>query len=146
MSDRTGRAAVAAFALAGAGISGYLVWARYARAELLCATGGCETVQSSPYAEVAGVPVAVLGLLAYLAIGATAARSSATARTLGAALALSAFSFSAYLLVIQLAVIHEVCDWCLANDAIASLTAVATTLRLRTAYSGSASSRPSARA
>ena len=131
MSDRTARAAVAVLALTGAAVSGYLVWARYAGAELLCTTGGCETVQSSPYAEVAGVPVAVLGVVAYLLIGATALSPSATTRVLGAALALSAFSFSAYLLVIQLAVIGEVCDWCLANDAIASLVAAAATLRLR---------------
>jgi uncharacterized membrane protein len=131
VSDRTVRAAVGALALAGACVSAYLVWVRYSGADLLCSTGGCETVQSSTYAEVAGVPVALLGLVAYLLIGATAVRPSATAAALGAALALSAFTFSAYLLVIQLAVIGEVCDWCVANDAIASLVAAAATLRLR---------------
>jgi uncharacterized membrane protein len=133
VSEGTARAGVAALALVGAAVSGYLVWARYADAELLCRTGGCETVQSSPYAEVAGIPVAALGLVAYVLIGATALNPSVTARVLGAALALAAFSFSAYLLVIQLAVIGEVCDWCLASDAIASLLAAAATLRLRTA-------------
>jgi uncharacterized membrane protein len=133
VSDRPVRAAVAALALAGAGVSGYLVWARSAGAELLCSTGGCETVQSSPYADVAGVPVALLGLVAYLLMSATAVRPTATAAALGAALALSAFTFSAYLLVVQLAVIGDVCDWCLANDAIASLAGAAATLRLRAA-------------
>ena len=35
---------------------------------LVCSTGGCETVQSSAYAEVLGVPVAALGLIGFLGL------------------------------------------------------------------------------
>ena len=52
----------AALAALGAAITGYLLYARETGTELACATGGCETVQSSAYAEVSGVPVAALGL------------------------------------------------------------------------------------
>ena len=131
MSDRRLRAAVATFSLAGAAISGYLTWVRYAGAELVCTTGGCETVQSSPYAELLGVPVAALGTAAYLLIGATALSAAPLARAGGALLALSALAFSAYLVVVQLAVIGAVCDWCLASDAIVTLLAAAALLRLR---------------
>jgi uncharacterized membrane protein len=125
------RLAVALLALVGAAMSGYLVSVRYEGGELLCSTGGCETVQSSPYAEVAGVPVALLGLAAYALIAATAASPSAPAQLAGAALAVTGVAFSAYLLVVQLAVIDAVCDWCIANDVVVSLVAAATLLRLR---------------
>jgi uncharacterized membrane protein len=88
-------------------------------------------VQSSRYAELAGVPVAALGLAGFLAIGVTALSVAPAARAAGAALALGALVFSAYLLVVQLAVIHAVCDWCLASDAVLTILAAATVLRLR---------------
>ena len=63
MSDRALRFCVGALASAGLLVTGYLTYARYADASITCTTGGCETVQESSYATVAGVPVAVLGLL-----------------------------------------------------------------------------------
>lgn len=143
MSDRALRSALALFALAGAALSAYLVSVRYAGGQLICSTGGCETVQSSRYAEIAGVPVAAVGVIAYLAIAATALVRSVQAHIAGAALALTAVVFSGYLLVVQLAVIGAVCDWCLANDVLVTLVAGAAVLRLRAVYS---SSSPSASA
>ena len=131
MSDPILRVTLAVLAVAGAAVSGYLVWHRYAGGELLCTTGGCETVQDSAYAQVAGIPVALLGLAAYTAIGATVLVVAVEARLAGAVLALSGVVFSAYLLVVQLAVIDAVCIWCVANDVIVSLVAAAALLRLR---------------
>ena len=70
MTDRTLRLAIAALALAGTAIAGYLTWARYAHETLACPIGGggCETVQQSSYSELVGVPVALLGLLLYVAV------------------------------------------------------------------------------
>ncbi len=131
MSDRALRWVVGLAALLGAAIAGYLVWARSTGAELICTTGGCETVQSSSYAEVLGVPVAALGLLGYVLIAATALLASPEARAAGAALALTAVVFSGYLLVVQLAVIDALCMWCVANDAVAAAVAAAAVLRVR---------------
>ena len=131
MSDRALRIALALFCLAGAGVAAFILAARWRGAELLCSTGGCETVQSSPYAELIGIPVAAFGLATYLLIAASALATGPFVRVAAAALALGAVLFSAYLLVVQLAVIGAVCDWCLANDAIASLVALAALLRLR---------------
>ena len=69
--------------------------------------------------------------MAYLLIAGSAVAPGPIAPIVGASLALGAVLFSAYLLVVQLAVIGAVCDWCLANDAIASLVAVAALLRFR---------------
>ena len=131
MSARALRASVAAVALAGAAVAGYLTWVRYSGATIACTTGGCETVQSSSYSEIVGVPVALLGLLGYLAIAASALRETELFRVAGAAVALAAAGFGAYLLVVQIAVIGAVCDWCLTSDAIAAALAVVTVLRLR---------------
>jgi uncharacterized membrane protein len=90
-------------------------------------------VQSSRYAEVAGIPVAVLGLAAYAAIFATAFSTSELARAGAAAIALGGAAFSAYLLYVQFALIEELCQWCLVSDAVIGLLAIATLLRLAAA-------------
>ena len=72
MSERMLRLASAVLAAAGAAITGYLLYVRQTGGTLACATGGCETVQSSSYAEVLGVPVAGIGLLGFLGLLAAA--------------------------------------------------------------------------
>ena len=131
MSETALRAGVGVLASAGLVVAGYLTYARYAGATITCSTGGCETVQESSYATVAGVPVPVLGLLGYAALLATALFAHDLARAAGAAVALGAFAFSAYLLVVQLALIDAVCDWCVVSDAIVTALVPFAILRLR---------------
>ncbi len=108
--------------------------------------GGCETVQESEYAEIAGVPVAVLGLGAYVVLLALVLWDTPAARLAAAAIAIVGFMFSAYLLVIQAFVLDAFCVWCLVNDVlIAPALAVLTALRLRTARSSGLGGGPSAR-
>jgi uncharacterized membrane protein len=133
VNDGALRLAIGVLALAGAAVAGYLVWVRETGATLVCATGGCGTVQSSQYAEVAGVPVALLGLAAYVVLLSTALVAGETARLAQAAVALGAVIFSAYLLYVQVAVIGEVCDWCLVSDAIVATLVPFTLLRLSAA-------------
>jgi uncharacterized membrane protein len=125
------RASIAALAVAGLGIALYLTVTRYTHAAYVCTTGGCEIAQSSRYAELGGVPVALLGAICYLAILGTALVAGEVARALGAALALSGLAFSLYLLYVQLAVIDAICIWCLASDGVMTLLAAATVLRVR---------------
>ena len=133
MSDRALRLAAGLVALAGVAVAGYLTWAHFADTSVLCvAGGGCETVQESEYAEIAGVPVAVLGLGSYAAILLLVAWDSVGARLAAASLSFVGLLFSTYLLVLQLFVIEAVCIWCMANDVvIAPALAVLTALRLR---------------
>jgi len=134
LSDRALRALAAGVALCGVGVAGYLTWAHFQHQHVVCvAGGGCETVQKSSYAEIAGVPVAVLGLISYSVILGLVAWDAPSARLGAAALALVGALFGLYLLAVQLFVIDAICIWCVANDAvIAPLLAVLTTLRLRT--------------
>jgi uncharacterized membrane protein len=133
VSERRLRVAVGVFALVGAGIAGYLTYIRTTGGTYACTTGGCEKVQSSSYAEILGIPVAVVGLVGYLAIGATTLVAGEVAAAAGAALALGGFAFSVYLLYLQLAVIDAIRVWCLASEATMTVVFVLTLLRLRSA-------------
>ena len=133
MTDRRLHAAIAVLALAGAAVAGYLVYARYSGTRLACTTGGCETVQHSKYAKAAGIPVAVLGLAAYLAVFATALSARIEAAALSAAIVLGGLVFGIYLIVIQVAVIDAICQWCLTSDGILALLAITAAERLRRA-------------
>jgi uncharacterized membrane protein len=131
VTDRRLRLAVGILSAAGAAVAGYLTYARYTDTTLVCATGGCETVQRSDYALLAGIPVAVLGLGAYLILLGTALSASELARVVGAVVAVSGTLFAAYLLYAQIVVIDAVCQWCVASDVLIALLAVACSLRLR---------------
>jgi uncharacterized membrane protein len=131
MTDRRLRLAAALLALAGAAIAAYLTYAWYAEATIACTSGGCETVQSSSYAKLAGIPVPVLGLLGYLGILGAALVPGESAATVGAALALAGLAFSGYLLLVQILAIGAFCVWCLASDLVMLLLTAATVARLR---------------
>jgi uncharacterized membrane protein len=133
VSDRALRVAAGVVALAGVALAGYLTWVHFDDDALVCVAGsGCETVQESEYAEIAGTPVALLGLVAYTAILGLVGWDSGNARLGAATLALVGAFFGLYLLALQLVVLDAVCAWCLANDVVvAPLLAVLTALRLR---------------
>jgi uncharacterized membrane protein len=120
---------VASLAVVGAAIAGYLTWVHYAELQPFCVGGGgaCERVQSSPYAELAGAPVAVLGLAGYLAVLGSLALPD---RSTTAFLALVGAGFSAYLTYLELEVIHAVCQWCVASAVVMTALAVTAAARL----------------
>lgn len=130
MSDRPLRVATAALAAAGAGIAGYLVVERYSGGVISCTTGGCETVQSSSYSELVGIPVAVLGLVAYLTILMLVFLRGEAAHAALLSVALAGVAFSGYLLWAQAVPIGAFCDWCLASDAVMTGIALVSLLRL----------------
>jgi uncharacterized membrane protein len=133
VSDRALRVTVALVALAGVAVAGYLTYVHYQPDALICTSGGgCETVQESSYAELAGIPVALLGLLGYVAVLVLVVWDSELARTLAAAIALTAAGFAVYLIVLQAFVIDAWCVWCLVNDVvIVPLLAITTVWRAR---------------
>jgi uncharacterized membrane protein len=124
MTDRRLRAAMIVLAAAGAGVAAYLTWVHYADVSPICATGGgCETVQKSSYSEIAGIPVAMLGLGGYIAILATLLVRGEATRLWTAALALVGAGFSAYLTYLELFVIDAICQWCVASAVIMAVLA-----------------------
>ena len=134
MNDSTWRLLAGAFAVAGLGIAAYLTWTHYADSETVCIPGGgCETVQESEYSEIAGIPVALLGLVSYAVILVLVLWDSPLARLGAATLAFVSLLFAVYLIVVQLFVLDATCIWCMANDVVvAPALALVTGLRLRT--------------
>lgn len=127
------RVAVGALALAGAAVAAYLTWVHYRPEGLVCfggAGGGCETVQRSRWAELGPVPVAVLGLVAYVAVGASALLRGLLAAAAGAAIALGGLVFALWLVYVQAALVEAWCAWCLGSDAILTLLTVAAVARV----------------
>ena len=114
--------ALPALSFLGALVSAYLTWVHYSGGLALCTgAAGCETVQASRYAVVAGVPVAMLGLVAYVLLLALASwrpsgDSSAEGRRVAMfGVALAGTLYSAYLTYLELFVIGAVCPWCVTS-------------------------------
>ena len=132
MTERRLRIAIALLALAGVAVAGYLTYVHYEDLEPLCVGGGggCEKVQSSEFAKLAGVPVAVLGLAGYLLILGSLAVPGEAGRFSGALLALSGFGFSAYLTYLELFEIDAICQWCVVSAILMTALVPATVLRV----------------
>jgi uncharacterized membrane protein len=115
--------------LAGVGVASYLsATALFGEQDLVCGpVGDCHTVQESIYADVAGIPVAVLGLGLYLALLAVliARRWRFPDSTLLMAwtfsLALAGVLYSGYLTYLELFVIDAICVWCVTSATIVSV-------------------------
>ena len=67
MSERRARILLAALSVVGLLISVYLTWVHFLGVSPVCLTGsgGCEAGQTRRYAEILGVPVAMLGIASY---------------------------------------------------------------------------------
>jgi uncharacterized membrane protein len=124
------RTAIAVMTLVGTAIAAYLTYVHYAHTSPICTTGGCEKVQKSKYAELGGVPVALLGLVTYVVLFATAFVRGVGAAFAGVLVALIGVAFSGYLLWAQLGPIDAICQWCLGNDATILVVASLYVMRL----------------
>ena len=130
------RVPIAAACVIGVAIAAYLTYVHYAHTAPICTTGGCETVQKSKYAELAGAPVALLGLVTYVVLFGIAFVRGVTAATVGVFGALVGVAFSGYLLWAQLGPIGAICQWCLGNDVTIAVVAALYVVRLLTEESG----------
>jgi uncharacterized membrane protein len=126
------RSPIAAACLIGIAIAAYLTYVHYAHTAPICTTGGCETVQKSKYAELAGVPVALLGLITYVVLFGIAFVRGLPAALGGVFVALVGVAFSGYLLWAQLGPINAICQWCLGNDLTIAVVATLYVVRMLT--------------
>ena len=149
---RYSRFLIGAIAVIGLIISAYLTFAEITGTQVACpvdaTTGvsGCESVARSPYAKIFGVPLALLGMLGYLAMIILALapyfvnadtskrlRNQMEERTWFFLLigATAMVVFSAYLMTISLTVIKATCIYCI-SSAICSLLLFLMTILGRT--------------
>ena len=116
-------AVILGLVILGLGVAGYLAYVETAQVTAVCGPiGECNLVQSSPYARLFGIPVALFGVLSYLAIGVLwLLRQATDGKAAGLtgygllALTLLGTLFSAYLTMLELLVIHAICAWCLSS-------------------------------
>jgi uncharacterized membrane protein len=120
-------------AVLGLGIAGYLTYVHYSGATPVCEIShGCEKVQTSEWSKLAGVPVALLGLLGYVGILGALLVPGENGAIGAAALSWIGFGFSAYLTYREVFTIDAICIWCVGSAIVLMLlTAVTTALLLR---------------
>jgi uncharacterized membrane protein len=129
--DRRLRLIAIVLAVIGLGVAAYLTYVHYDGIKPVCGLGGdCEKVQTSEWADLAGIPVALLGLIGYASILVTLFIEREEALFAGALLSLAGFGFSAYLTYRELFSIDAICPWCVSSAVILTLLAVVTTARL----------------
>jgi uncharacterized membrane protein len=119
------RMSAALLSLAGLFISAYLYLYKIGKiGSLACGTGGCETVQLSPWSRLAGVEVSLIGVLGYaglLALSLASLRTGPSHQRPGRALVVAAgigVAFTLYLTYLELFVIHAICRWCVVSGII----------------------------
>ena len=118
-------------AVVGLGVAAYLTYVHYAGVKPACTAGqSCLKVQTSQWSKLAGVPVALIGLIGYVTILASLLprdREELRLTTLG--LTVIGFGFSAYLTYRELFSIHAVCEWCASSAVIMTLLLIASVTR-----------------
>jgi uncharacterized membrane protein len=100
----------------------YLTWVKVTDSYATCGPiGNCEAVNSSRYAEFAGIPIALIGILAYLAIMVLVLlESKLPDQIVGLRLALFGFTltgtiYSAYLTYVEIAILNAICPYCVVS-------------------------------
>jgi uncharacterized membrane protein len=123
MSRRALRLALIVLTTVGLGVASYLTYVHYSGTPPVCTAGGsCLKVQTSVYSKLAGVPVALMGLIGYIAIlGSLLAPETERSRFATLALTIAGFGFSAYLTYRELFSIHAVCEWCASSAVIMTI-------------------------
>ena len=118
-------------AVAGLAVAAYLTYVHYAGVHPACTAGqSCIKVQTSQWSRLAGVPVALIGLLGYAAImGSLFAPEGEESRLATLGLTLVGFGFSAYLTFRELFSIHAICEWCVSSAVIMTLLLAAAVTR-----------------
>lgn len=133
-----------AILLASVGLldSVYLTWIKLANQEGICAgIGSCELVNSSEYATLAGLPIALFGAGAYLLIlifllfETRNAFLAENGLLLVFGISLAGVLYSAYLTYVEIAVLHAICPFCVLSAVVLLALLGLSSFRLRQQWS-----------
>lgn len=124
-------------AILGALDSIYLLALKLSGEASMClGSGGCASVNASPYSRIGFIPVSLIGLLGYLAIlgiHLLERRSRAFAKNallLIFGMTLSGVIFSAYLTWVEFAIIGDFCPFCVASAILITINFLIAIIRL----------------
>jgi len=131
-SEANLRRAIAFVAVLGIGVATYITIADSGGGSPTCLAGGtgCETVANSSYSHIAGVNVAVFGIVGYIALFLTAFFANDFGRFVGFAISLGGFGFSIYLTYLELFTIEAICQWCVSSAVLMTILFLLNTTRL----------------
>jgi uncharacterized membrane protein len=142
MNGRITRIAMIVLSVIGLGLASYLTYVHYSGSQVICTSDSCELVQTSVYSKLAGVPVALLGLIGYVFIFVSLVlpeREQTRLATLG--ITAIGFGFSAYLTGRELFSLHQICEWCVSSACIMTILMLLSVYRF---LSGGSTQDPSA--
>lgn len=126
-------------------VSGYLSYVKLTDVPMACIQGSvfsCDTVQAHPIGKIAGIPIAVLGFLVYLTLGALTLFSDRhpflrqNGMLLFFGLLLFAWMYSMFLVYAQFFIIRALCMWCLTHELNITILFILGILRLRRYFAG----------
>jgi uncharacterized membrane protein len=131
-SEATLRRIIAFVATLGIGVATYITIADSGGGAPTCLAGGggCETVANSSYSHIAGVNVAVFGIVGYVSLLLTAFFANDAARFGGFAISLGGFGFSVYLTYLEIFKIEAICQWCVASAVLMTILFLLNATRL----------------
>lgn len=131
-SERILRMAIAVIAAVGIGVATYIFIADSTAGAPTCLAGGggCETVAKSSYSHIAGINIAIFGIIGWILILATVFFANDAARLGGFLVALGGFGFSIYLTYLEIWKIEAICQWCVANAILMTIAFILNTTRL----------------
>lgn len=131
------RRAIAFVAALGLGVATYIAIAESGGGSPVCVAGGhgCATVAKSSYSHVAGVNIAIFGIVGYVLLLASAFFVDDLARLGGFAVALGGFGYSVFLTYIEIFKIEAICQWCVTSAVLMTILFLLNATRL-VAYGG----------
>lgn len=124
---------VATFTAAfGIGVAAYIAITEAGGSAPVCLAGGggCKAVADSAYSDIAGINVAVLGIVGYVLLLGCALLRGDGARMAGFGISLAGFGFSIYLTYLELFVIDAICQWCVASAVLMTILFAANAIRM----------------
>ncbi|HEU5063446.1 MAG TPA: vitamin K epoxide reductase family protein [Solirubrobacterales bacterium] len=135
--------AIAFFAAIGIGVATYIAIAEAGGDAPACLAGstGCRTVAESSYSRVAGINIAVFGIVGYVLLLASAFFANDAARLGGFVVALGGFGYSIFLTYIEIFKIEAICQWCVASAVLMTIIFLLQATRL-IGYGGTDTSLP----
>ncbi|HEX5526137.1 MAG TPA: vitamin K epoxide reductase family protein [Solirubrobacterales bacterium] len=131
-SEATLRRIIAFVAVVGIGVATYITIADSSGGSPACLAGGggCETVANSSYSHIAGVNIAVFGIVGYVLLLISAFFANDAARFGGFAVALGGFGFSVYLTYLEIFKIEAICQWCVGSAVLMTILFLLNATRL----------------
>ncbi|HEX6601410.1 MAG TPA: vitamin K epoxide reductase family protein [Solirubrobacterales bacterium] len=124
--------AIAFCAALGIAVAAYIAIAEAGGDSPVCLAGGsgCKTVAESSYSHVAGVNIAIFGVVGYVLLLASAFFANDAARLGGFLIALGGFGYSIFLTYIEIFKIEAICQWCVGSAILMTIIFCLSAIRL----------------